>query len=116
MNRYFEIHGMDCAEEVAVHKSELGPLVGDERFLTFDVLNGRMGVLVPETGLSSASALQTVSRTGMSAGPWQDTSAHREISATWWERFGRTTLTVLDGLRQLRSQPGTGELPELLAQ
>ena len=31
MNRYFKIVGMDCAEEVAVLKSELGPLVGDER-------------------------------------------------------------------------------------
>ena len=27
-NRYFKIRGMDCAEEVAVLKSEIGPVVG----------------------------------------------------------------------------------------
>lgn len=37
----FRIHGMDCAEEVAVLKREVGPLVGGEERLAFDLLNGR---------------------------------------------------------------------------
>ncbi len=54
MNRYFKLHSMDCAEEVAVIKGELGPLVGAERFLACDVLNDRMRVLVPGSDISSA--------------------------------------------------------------
>ena len=38
----FKIHGMDCAEEVAILKRELGPLVDDIEQLRFDVLNGKL--------------------------------------------------------------------------
>ena len=41
-NRSFKIHGMDCAEEIAVLKREVGPLVGGEANLAFDLLNGKM--------------------------------------------------------------------------
>ena len=100
MNRYFKIVGMDCAEEVAVLKSELGPLVGDEQSLTFDVLNGRMGVSVPEARISSADIIQAVGRTGMSAEPWA-TSKNEMAQASWWERYGRTVLTIASGLLAL---------------
>ena len=33
---------MDCAEEVAVLRREVGPLVGGEGHLDFDILNGKM--------------------------------------------------------------------------
>lgn len=33
-----KIHGMDCAEEVAVLQRELGPAVGGDQFLAFDTL------------------------------------------------------------------------------
>ncbi len=101
MDRYFKIHGMDCAEEVAILKSELGPLVGDERSLTFDVLSGRMGVLVPESSLSSADIIQAVSQTGMSAVPWRDQAADTSVSASWCERYGRTILTIASGVLSL---------------
>ena len=42
--RIFKVSGLDCAEEVAVLKREIGPLVGGEDRLAFDVLNGRMTV------------------------------------------------------------------------
>ena len=35
--RTFKISGLDCAEEVAVLKREIGPLVGGEDRLAFDV-------------------------------------------------------------------------------
>ena len=41
----FKIHGMDCAEEVAILKRELGPLVDDFEQLRFDVLNGKLIVV-----------------------------------------------------------------------
>lgn len=40
-----KIQGMDCAEEVAILKREVGPQVGGEEFLSFDILNGVMTVL-----------------------------------------------------------------------
>ena len=54
----FRITGLDCAEEVAVLKREVGPVVGGEERLAFDVLNGRMIVRalpdgVPPSGRSS---------------------------------------------------------------
>ena len=42
--RHFKITGMDCAEEVPILKSEVGPGVGGEQHLSFEVLNGRMTV------------------------------------------------------------------------
>jgi Cd2+/Zn2+-exporting ATPase len=97
MSRQFKIHGMDCAEEVAVLKAELGPLVGGEQFLTFDVLNGRMGVSASEASVTTADILQAVSQTGMTAEPWQENKAD-EAPASWWDRYGRTTLTIASGV------------------
>ena len=42
--RTFKISGMDCAEEVAVLKREIGPLVGGEERVAFDILKARMTV------------------------------------------------------------------------
>src|SRR5262245_20413761 len=63
----FKIRGMDCAEEVAVLKREVGSVVGGEDRLAFDILNGRMAVL-PRTSRScrarAPSAPSTVSGIG----------------------------------------------------
>ena len=42
--RLFAVNGMDCAEEVGALRREVGPLVGGEGQLTFDLLAGQMGV------------------------------------------------------------------------
>lgn len=60
----FRIGGMDCAEEVAVLKREIGPLVGGEERLTFDLMNGTMTVLTPA---DPAEIIARVAKTGMSA-------------------------------------------------
>ena len=87
---------MDCAEEVAVLKSDLGPLVGGEQHLTFDVLNGRMGVTVPEDEVTTTDIIQAVSQTGMTAELWAE-SKTEEPPASWWDRYGRTVLTIASG-------------------
>ena len=96
MIRHFKIRGMDCAEEVAVLKSDLGPLVGGEQHLTFDVLNGRMGVTVPEDEVTTTDIIQAVSQTGMTAELWAE-SKTEEPPASWWDRYGRTVLTIASG-------------------
>lgn len=91
----FRIHGLDCAEEVAVLKRELGPLVGGEEKLRFDVLNGKMTVEadVPPSPDEIASA---VARTGMRAEPWRADAADL-AGEGFWERNGRTVLTATSG-------------------
>src|SRR5579885_1746884 len=60
----FRIDGMDCAEEVAILRREIGPLVGGEERLAFDLLNGTM-YAPPDADASAVIA--RVARTGMSA-------------------------------------------------
>jgi Cd2+/Zn2+-exporting ATPase len=44
MSRQFRIRGMDCAEEVAILKREIGPLAAGEERLSFDIMKARMTV------------------------------------------------------------------------
>lgn len=66
----FRIHGMDCAEEVAVLKQALGPLVEDEEHLSFDVLRGKLTVRAD--GVAPAAIRDAVAGTGMRAEVWQE--------------------------------------------
>ncbi len=93
----FKIHGMDCAEEVAVLKGEVGPIVGGEDRLGFDILNGRMTVAPASVEISPESIQQAVARTGMRAEDWRDESA-RPTDEGFWQRRGRTVLTVVSGI------------------
>ena len=93
----FKIHGMDCAEEVAILKKAVGPVVGGEERLAFDVLNARMAVSGPaDVGLGDA-VVQAVRATGMRAEPWREGERTAEGSTTW-ERHGRTAATAASGL------------------
>ena len=66
----FRIQGLDCAEEVAILKRELGPLVGGEDSLGFDVLRGKLTVSAPD--VAPETIRDAVARTGMKAEPWRD--------------------------------------------
>jgi Cd2+/Zn2+-exporting ATPase len=93
----FKIRGLDCAEEVAVLQRAVGPVVGGEAHLAFDILNGTMTVdLAPET-VSEAAVRQAVARTGMQALPWQEASATPRAE-TLWQRHARTILCIASGL------------------
>lgn len=94
-NQRFRIRGMDCAEEVAVLKREIGPVVGGEENLSFDVLNGKMTV----AGAVSASAdaiREAVAKTGMSAELWGN-ERNTLADQSYWERNRRTILTFVSG-------------------
>lgn len=69
--RTFKIHGMDCAEEIAVLKRELGTLVGGEANLAFDLLNAKM-VVSGGASASPEAILKAVAGTGMSAEAWEE--------------------------------------------
>jgi Cd2+/Zn2+-exporting ATPase len=67
----FKIHGIDCGDEVAVLKREVGPVVGLEK-LSFDLINGRMSVAGASDAVHHAEILNAVERTGMRAELWKD--------------------------------------------
>jgi Cd2+/Zn2+-exporting ATPase len=85
---------MDCADEVAVLRRLIGPIVGGEGRLAFDVLKGRMSVPAV-AGVTSATIVEAVAKTGMRAEPWieaADMSSRRRRGTT------RTVLTMASGL------------------
>lgn len=95
MPLHLKIHGMDCAEEVAVLKREVGPVVGGEERLAFDILRGRMTVQVPPDG-SVEGVVNAVAHTGMRAEIWtEDRSVVTEQA--FWRRNARTVATVASG-------------------
>ena len=75
----FKIQGLDCAEEVAVLRREIGPLVGGADRLDFDVLNGKMLVGADSVPISAQTIRIAVARTGMSA---EELSADQQATPT----------------------------------
>lgn len=67
----FRIHGMDCAEEVAVLKREVGPLAGGEDRLGFDILNGKMTVKAANP-ITADQVKQAVAQSGLRADDWSE--------------------------------------------
>ena len=93
----FKIHGMDCAEEVDVLRREVGPLVGGEDHLDFDILNGKMMVATEASGGSADAIRAAVARTGMRAEEWR---TGRPSAGSYDERRRRmqVVLTAASGI------------------
>lgn len=123
----FRIRGMCCGEEVAVLRREIGPLVGGDLSLSFDLLESKMTVISMGPGAPDAEAIRSaVARTGMEAIPWEDAcrSGVCPLEEGLWQRHGRLVLCAVSGLlmlagilahavhegsllRALREDPGT---------
>ncbi len=94
----FKIRGMDCAEEVDALKREVGTLVRSEEQLLFDVLNGKMTVVLDGEGPGQEDLVAAVARTGMQAIPWQDHVQQEAEGQTPWAQHGRKIMTTGSGL------------------
>ena len=86
----FKVEGLDCAEEVAVLRRAVGPLVGGAENLAFDILNGRMTVLAAAAP-APAEIITAVRSVGMSATQWRpehdrsdDAVDQRRRSQVWF--------------------------------
>ena len=88
------IHGLDCTEEVTLLKRELLPVVGDEDRLGFDVLGGRLTVVM-NGAYSRDEVLAAIDRTGLKSEPWQSEPAGE---TSFWERHSRAILTTVSGV------------------
>ncbi len=91
----FLVRGMDCAEEIATLKSELGGL-GGVRKLSFDLLNRKMTVEVDPTSGATEDILAAVARTGMTAELWAEREQVQSSSDDGRRR--RTATTAASGL------------------
>ncbi len=91
-SRSYLVRGMDCAEEVAILKREVGPLVGGASKLRFDLINARM--IIDYEEVADSEVKRAVAATGMEAIAWEDAEASDE---TCWQRRGRAVLSATSG-------------------
>lgn len=92
-----KIHGMDCGDEVAALKREVGPLVGEDK-LSFDLINGRMSVGGNPSPELVARIEKAVTRTGMRAEPWADGAKTEGALSEDRRRRIQTLLTGASGI------------------
>lgn len=93
----FAVHGMDCSDEVATLKRELGPLVGRDA-LSFDLINGRMTVAGNMTVVDRDRLIEAVAHTGMRAEPWSSGAPSDGALEELRRRRAQTRLTIASGL------------------
>ena len=87
----FKIRGMDCAEEVTALKRQVGPVVGGEDRLDFNLLAGKMTVQADSPEITVPSIQQAVRSAGLDAVVWEDYGAQQagEQEASFLDRHGR---------------------------
>jgi Zn2+/Cd2+-exporting ATPase len=92
-----KIHGMDCADEVSLLKSELVPLLGGDERLGFDLLNGRLTVDLENIDVTNGDVLAAIERTGLKAETWAN-AGQSSSKQSFWANQQRAILTAISGL------------------
>jgi len=91
------VQGLDCVEEVTALRQAVGPLVGGDEHLAFDVLQGRMMLLEDGADVPAEAVRRAVRRTGMTATEWRpDDAADRQAEIR--HHSVQLWLTVLSGV------------------
>jgi Cd2+/Zn2+-exporting ATPase len=94
-----QVHGLDCAEEVALLRQQLSPMPGVHE-LTFDILRGRMTVAFDASVTSTPSLINAVSKTGLRADECAvDAAAQSRAPSS--DRRRRVLLTTVSGVLML---------------
>ncbi len=91
----YRVQGLDCAEEVAILRREVGALPGVID-LEFDVVNARLSVEYDAAAVAPERIVAAVDATGMKALPWDIRCV--APSGSFWEQQGRLVLAVLGGV------------------
>ncbi|MBB3995434.1 Cd2+/Zn2+-exporting ATPase [Sulfitobacter undariae] len=120
----YRVNGLDCAEEVAILNKIIGPEVGGEDHLAFDVINGRMIILETAAPISEDRVIKLIGSTGMSAKVWdadtvgEDQAAHfarqrlfTGLSGGFWAAGFIFHLIENGGSGVLRLFAGHGDVP-----
>lgn len=91
-----KILSMDCAEEVALIKRELVPLLGGDERLGFDLLNGRLTVDLEGVDVTAADVLAAIERTGLKAETLEN-SQQSSDRRSFWASHQRAIMTAISG-------------------
>jgi Cd2+/Zn2+-exporting ATPase len=91
--RVFRVDGLDCAQEVDALRREVGPLVGGDDRLSFDLLTGRMTIDAPSSTITDAMVAAAAERAGLRATALDQETAP-EPARSWLRRHGRALLTM----------------------
>lgn len=118
----FRIKGMCCGEEIDLLRTEVGPLVGGEDGLSFDLLEGKMtvGSRLDSEGVEKVVA--AVARTGMEAVPWNGecSTGVCALEGSILERHGRLLSCAASGILMIAALAAEafyrGNLLEALAE
>ena len=90
----YRVQGLDCSEEVAILRRDVGGLPGVVD-LEFDVVNGRMFVEFEPEATAADQIVAAVATSGMKALPWARRMERQEGSP--WQRYGRLAMAVSSG-------------------
>src|SRR3989304_2606400 len=93
----FKISGMDCAEEVTLLRKEVGPLVGGDEHLGFNIFNGTMSIARLPKGVKPDVIIRAVKRAGLGAQLASDEVQEPNAQTSLWERHQRAVLTSVSG-------------------
>jgi len=93
MRAAYRVEGLDCGEEVAVLKKEVGAFPGVTS-LNFDVVHAKMVVDFDPDQVDSTRIEEAVAAAGMKAVPWDQRFAEEE-SATFRARHGRLIMVCI---------------------
>ena len=90
----YNVRGLDCSEEIAVLRRQVGGLPG-VLDLEFDVVNARMSVEYDPQAVEPETIVKAVDATGMKATPW---AGRRQVEPdAFWLRHGRLLMACLSG-------------------
>lgn len=93
--RAFRVEGLCCAEEIAILRRVVSPIVGSVDYLAFDVLNAKMLISPVAQQASDELIIEAVNSTGMKAYPFKEEEA-ADAQAKQHRRLG--VLTALSGV------------------
>ncbi len=91
----YRVHGLDCPEEVAILKKEIGTRPGIAS-LDFDIINARMTVKYDSDRITPKDIVSAVDGTGMTAIPWVARGSTESLS--FWQQQGRVIMTAISGM------------------
>jgi len=92
--KVYRVEGLDCAEEAALLKKEVGGKAG-VLAVDFDLIEARMTVTYDAREIGPEAIVAAVEATGMKAFPWEQ---RRERQAeSFWARRGRLVMACTSG-------------------
>jgi len=92
----FKVHGLDCAEEVALIRRALSPLL-NESALSFDLMNARLNIAAPPHNVTHDTVRGALATAGMRAIPWEEHLAAQAVPQSFWREKHRELLCGASG-------------------